>query len=70
MIPIFRLPFRMMSQPVKGMASNAPNDEESNTNPNVPLSIENISCTRGKRAARFACTNPFIKKTSLTAIRD
>jgi len=43
MIPIFRLPFRMMSHPVKGIAINAPNEEESKTNPNVPLSIENIS---------------------------
>ena len=66
---ILLLPLRMISQPVKGMAIKAPTEEESNTIPNVPLSIENISCMRGNRAAKLACTKPLMKKINLTAMR-
>lgn len=66
---ILRLPFRIINQPVKGIAISAPNEVANNTNPKVPLSTLNNSCTLGKRAARFACTKPFIKKRSLTAMR-
>ena len=43
MILIFLLPFRMISQPVKGIANTAPRELANNTNPNVPLSIVNSS---------------------------
>ena len=59
----------MISQSVKGMAIKAPTEEESKTIPNVPLSIENISCMRGNRAAKLACTKPLMKNISLTAMR-
>lgn len=64
------LPLRMISHPVKGMASNAPTEEASNTNPNLPSLIWKISCTRGNRAARLAWINPLMKKISFTAMRD
>ena len=70
MILIFLLPLRMISQPVNGIANKAPNEVASNTNPNVPLSILNSSCMRGKRVARLACTKPLMKKKRLTARRE
>ena len=70
MILIFRLPLRMISQPVKGIANTAPREVASKTNPNVPLSILNNSCIRGNRVARLACTKPLMKKKRLTARRE
>jgi len=64
------LPLRIINHPVNGMANKAPTDDESSTNPSVPLSILKSSCTRGNRAARLAWINPLMKNTSLTAIRE
>lgn len=36
---ILLLPFRMIIQPVNGIAINAPTEEESNTNPTTPSLI-------------------------------
>jgi len=66
---IFLLPFRIMTQPVKGIAPTAPIEEASNTRPIVPSSALYKSWILGSRETQLAKTNPLMKNAVLTAIR-
>jgi hypothetical protein len=66
---ILRLPFLIMTHPVKGIAPTAPIAEASSTRPIVPSSAPYSSCILGNRDTQFAKINPLTKKAILTARR-
>jgi hypothetical protein len=61
-------PYCVVSQPVMGIAINAPTDIANNNVPKTLFEIFKLFLSSGNRAIKLACRNPFTKKKNDTEI--